>query len=232
MNINKGQIVIACQQSCRTVEDISNNTGAGTVCGTCKPQLARFVGMEDSFQEQVKGNKLLGFSTIISAAILLAFILLPSLAFSHSVQDPLYQSIEVLWRDSLYKQITGYSLLALTLFSMSLSLRKRIKSFNWGDFQYWRSAHILFIASVFIVLPLHSGMRMGDNINLALMLSYLFSAITGTFTSWVVWKESSETSKFNQFARRHRNKFIWFHLVCLWPLPTLLVFHVFKFYYY
>ena len=223
---------MACQQSCKTVEDISTSTGAGTVCGTCKPQLARFVGMEDSFQEQVKGNKLLGFSTIISAAILLAFILLPSLAYAHSVQDPIYQSIEVLWRDSLYKQITGFSLLGLTLFSMSLTLRKRIKRFNWGDFQYWRSAHILFIASVFIVLPLHSGMRMGDNINLALMLSYLFSAITGTFTSWIVWQESSETSKFNQFARKHRNKFIWFHLVCLWPLPTLLAFHVLKFYYY
>jgi len=232
MNVNKGQLMLACQQACKTVEDISQQTGAGTVCGTCKPQLAQFVGMEESFDVQEKGHKLLGFSFVFSLIVLLIFIFSPSLSYSNSVQDTIYQTIETLWRDSFYKQVTGFALLGLTFLSMSLSLRKRFKNFNWGDYQYWRSAHILFITSVFIFLPLHSGMRMGDNINLALMLSYLISAFTGTATSWVVWQESAKNPKLQRFARKHRQKLVWLHLVCLWPLPTLLTFHVLKFYYY
>jgi len=196
MNVTKGQIVNACNLGCKNIMDISDHTGAGSVCGTCKPQLALFLGMETSFEQQTRGVRLLGFSTLTTLAIILIFIFTPSISYTDSVQNPLFDSLEQLWRNDFWKQVTGYTMLTLTFASMSLSLRKRIKSFSWGEYQRWRSVHILLIAFVFVFIPLHTGLRMGDNINLALMISYTLTAITGTLTGIAVWQEASPKLKY------------------------------------
>lgn len=232
MNITKGVIVKACKEGCKSTSELSAKTGVGTVCGSCKPQLSNFVGMKEDFKEQATGQKLFGSSLIISLIILLIYLIIPSIEYSNSVQSKLYNSLEVLWRDSFYKQLTGYSMLALTVLSLSLSLRKRVRKIMWFDFQYWRSGHILLISLVFVLIPLHTGLRMGNNLNFMLMMSYTITSLTGLLTGWAVWMDSFPQSKFYGFSRKHKRNIIWLHLVCFWPLPSLLAFHILKFYCY
>jgi nitrite reductase (NADH) large subunit len=227
MNINKGQIIRACQGGCKSVDEVSRSTGAGTVCGTCRPQIARFLGQEEAFKVQDAGTRWIGWSALVSAVVLVLFMIIPGAKHSQSVLDPSYD-LEIVWRDSFWKQVSGYGCVGLMLGSLGLTLRKRWSRFNWGNLQIWRAAHMGLIAVLYLVLYVHSGWRMGSHLNLALMLCFMITSVTGLGTAWAVWTESEA----NSLARRFRPNLLWIHIASFWPLPTLLFFHVFKFYYY
>ncbi|MGH8476277.1 MAG: c-type heme family protein [Methylococcales bacterium] len=79
------------------------------------------------------------FSLLSTLAVGLIWVL-PALQPPFSVTDFQYQ---VTWTDSLWKQVTGFSMLSLTLIGLLMSLRKRFGLKLKGEFEHWRLLHAI-----------------------------------------------------------------------------------------
>ena len=187
--------------------------------------LADLVGNSKLDPEQ--GAKTLSITAIVSVMLALAFFLLPNIPYNSSVADSLQW--DQLWRDGLIKQITGFSLLGMGVVISFISLRKRLSKFTWGRFPVWRVVHVSVGLLTVLMLLAHTGLRIGDNLNQLLMLSFVSLILFGSVAGWAIGKQH-ELPKV--VARRVRNISIWGHIILLWPVPVLLGFHVLKTYWY
>lgn len=224
--ITRGEITEAIDQGNCSLDAIMQCTGASTVCGSCKPLVSQLANSEAEEIAPAKGIKT---TAILSVTGLLATLLLlgiPAINAAPSVQQ---FSINFMWEDSFWKQVTGYSVLALTVIGLVMSLRKRWRIFKLGDFNYWRVVHIALGVSVLAILLLHTGLQLGSNLNMALMLTFIGVAITGSIAGGVVALEP----RLNPLtAKRIRSYINYTHLFLFWPLPVLLGFHIVSFYYF
>ncbi|MEM8867948.1 MAG: FAD-dependent oxidoreductase, partial [Verrucomicrobiota bacterium] len=128
---------------CRSVDELTNATGAGGICGSCAPQLAQLVGEDaDAIADvaQPKGKLLLWVSAVIAVIACLVYIIAPPFPAAESVQSSYYEFTKI-WQDSLTKQITGYTILGLSVIALLLSARKRIRWLSFGNYGFWRAAH-------------------------------------------------------------------------------------------
>ena len=108
-----------------------------TVCGTCKPLVQQI--MQQPVEKQPVKKLLLIFAVI--AAIVASLVLsLPQPQASQSVQNPGW---DWLWTDSLARQISGFTMLGMTVISLLLSLRKRLPNIRWLSFDFWRGWHVV-----------------------------------------------------------------------------------------
>jgi nitrite reductase (NADH) large subunit len=117
----------------------------------------------------------------------------------------------------------------LVLAGLLLSARKRITRFRIGSYSGWRVLHGTFGVGGLVALVAHTGFRIGDNLNMALMVAFLVSAATGAVAgvSTGLAPSTSEST-----ARRIAGALRSAHDYAFWPLGVLLVFHVIKVYYY
>jgi nitrite reductase (NADH) large subunit len=134
-----------------------------------------------------------------------------------------------LWTVSLYKQISGYSLLALALLVSLLSLRKRLERFTFARFSSWRLAHVLIGLVAIGVLLAHTGFRPGSNLN-----AWLTASFTGVLAAGgLAGITTAIAERFGGAGlRRLKTLSLWAHILLLWPLPALVGFHVLKGYYF
>jgi len=224
--ITRGQLDDAMKQGACTVAALKESTGASTVCGSCGPLLTDFVG--SSQVEPAKGFKPLIIASIISVISLFVLYFLPSLPYASSVSADF--NIDALWRNELFKQISGFSLLGLSVVISFLSFRKRLSHIvkRW-DFAYWRLAHVVIGVLTVSVLLLHTGFRWGGNLNFYLMVVFSALLLVGTIASLVIGYEHALPRR---LAKHVRSYAVWSHILLLWPLPALLGFHILKTYYY
>lgn len=220
----------AVQTSCKTVCQLSDKTGAGTVCGSCKPLLEQLV--EKATGQKVQRQKEWAWSSLmllsIAALVFAALVLfVPGLSIGTSVNQP--APFEFLWNDKYWKQVTGFVLLALSVIGLLMSLRKRIKNAKWGDFAYWRMLHIGLGVVSALMLFFHSGWHLGENLNRFLMLDFLFVIALGSLAGLVVSLSHRLPPSSAQGVRKFWS---WTHIVVTWPLPVLLAIHIFSVYYY
>jgi nitrite reductase (NADH) large subunit len=138
-------------------------------------------------------------------------------------------SWDVLWRESLWKQVSGFTLLGLTVIAAVLSLRKRWRRFSFGGFDHWRALHVSLGIAIVVGLLVHSGGRLGSQLNALLAASYTGLLAVGALAAVVIGREHQLQSA---NARRLRSAFLWTHILLFWPVPVLLGFHVFKTYYF
>ena len=224
--VTRGDITQAITDGNNSLDQIMQCTGASTVCGSCRPLVGQLANIDNEETTPAKGiiaTAILAIAGLVATLLLLAT---PAINAAPSVQQ---FSINFLWEDTFWKQVTGYSVLALTVIGMVMSLRKRWRLFKLGDFSYWRVAHIALGVTVLAVLLLHTGLQLGSNLNLALMLSFLGVALTGSIAGAVVALES----RLNPLtAKRARSYINYAHLILFWPLPVLLGFHIVSFYYF
>lgn len=226
--IRQHQIVAAWREGQATVEALSSSTGAGTVCGSCRPLLAGLVGSPTDTAVETGGRTLLLTGMLSALLLALAMLLLPAFSPAVSITSWQYQLSE-LWRDGLWKQISGFSLVGLTLLSLLVSARKRVRRFGLGSFGQWRGAHALLGGISLLVLLVHTGGALGERINQWLVIDFLLLALVGVILGAAVRREQARTS----FpAKRLRAWFGWAHILVAWPLPVLLTFHVLSVYYY
>ena len=75
---------------------------------------------------------------------------------------------------------------------------------------------------------MHTGGRLGSNLNLTLMASFLAVIVLGAAAGGVIALEH----RLGAGAARLRRTWLWTHILIAWPIPVLLVFHVFKTYYF
>jgi nitrite reductase (NADH) large subunit len=225
--VRRGALSTACAEGCATVEQLARRTGASTVCGSCKPLLAQLVGAP-AWLGNVPGLKSLSIACAVALMLALAIFLLPPITFADSVQSRLHK-FDVLWRDGFWKQVSGFTLIGLTLISLGLSLRKRIKRFTLGEFGHWRAVHAVLGTVSLIALVTHTGFRLGNNFNLVLMLNFVALALVGALAGMVTALER----RLNPVAaKRLRSFWTGTHIAIAWPLPVLVGLHVVIAYYF
>ncbi|MGA1202874.1 MAG: hypothetical protein ACO4BJ_07815, partial [Planctomycetota bacterium] len=94
---------------------------------------------------------------LLMAPLLIALAVGPVIPYPDSVQ--VSWSWDVLWRESLWKQVSGYTLLGLSGFALVLSLRKRWSRLRIGGFDGWRAFHVALGVAVVAALVVHTGGR-------------------------------------------------------------------------
>ena len=225
--VTRGQLDDALKRGAHSVFELANVTGASSVCGSCKPLIKDFIG-GSSQPEPTKGFKTLISASVLSIIATFIILFLPALYYSQSVQTDF--NIDALWRDNLFKQISGYSLLGLALLISVISIRKRLrKILNLWDYAYWRVIHVIAGFLSIGVLLAHTGFRFGDNLNFYLMLVFSSLLLVGAIAGATIGYEHNLPRR---FARQLRMYAVWSHILLLWPLPALLGFHIIKTYYF
>lgn len=200
-------------------------TGASSVCGSCSPLVAELCG-ESAPRPPLQSGLLV--AAVMALILAIAIPLGSPVPYAQSVQESLHQ-LALLWSDGLYKQISGFSLLGLTVVGLYLSLNKRVKKLSFGKFTFWRLLHTVLGLLCLMILLAHTGLRMGENLNAYLMANFLALAGLGAVTAMVI---AGETSLGAMMGKRLRRWCSWGHIVLFWPLPTLLAFHVISVYYF
>ncbi len=228
--VTRGALSAAIQGGCNSVASLAQCTGASSICGSCKPRLSQMIG-EVPAPVIVKGHGSLLTLSAISAALAITIALMMPIPFSNTVD--LEWHISELWLNKSYKEFSGFTLLGLSAVGLLLSLRKRIKNISQrkfsGDFGYWRVMHVTLGTIALLTLALHTGMRMGENLNFLLMLSFVGLAIIGAIAGGVTAYETKRTSL---SIGRWRRCTTWAHIFIFWPMPVLLGFHILKSYVY
>lgn len=224
--ITRGVLSQAITQGYTTFAALSQTTRASTVCGSCRPLLNQLLGTADQTPERKKQHTLLTGS--ITALVLSAFILsLTPIPYTSTVTGWRFDN---LWIDGFWKQVSGYSLLALSLIGLLLSLRKRWKRFSsLGDFSIWRNTHIVLGVLLLGTLIVHTGLHLGENLNFILILFFLGLTTSGALAGQFLTQEK-RLGALN--ARRLRSGINWIHILLFWPVPALLGFHILSVYYF
>lgn len=222
----KGAIVDSITLGSETLDEVRATTTANTVCGTCKPLMLDLLGEGDAPPEPAKWWRwLIGFS-ILGAFIALAIALLPriELADTYVTNDFWFN----LWFDSLWKQYTGYTLLALTACAAVIGLRKRIRLLRrFGSYDGWRLIHLGIGLACALTLVVHTGFRLGSNLNLILMLSFLATLVFGAAAGFMKGTDHALPDQGSGGAKAVQKSLpLWIHILALWPLPVLLIIHI------
>ena len=223
--VTRGALSCAVDQGCTQVACLAQQTGASTVCGSCRPLLAQLLGAVAI--EPVRTARVLVGTALIALPATLQFFLPLDIPFADSVQQGPH--IDVLWRNGLFKQVSGFALLAFALLLAVLSLRKRVAGMQWGSFDGWRTLHVIAGVLTVMVLLVHTGLRMGTHLNFWLMLVFAGLLLAGAGASASMGLQHVLPLT---LARRSRALSLWAHVLLLWPLPALLGFHILKTYWF
>lgn len=224
--VSRGTLSEAIEDGCYTILSLSSATRAGTTCGSCTPLLQLMIGETEPVQAEY-GWRTLITNGILTLAICSALIMTPGLSTNDSVQGGF--KLEHIWNDSLIKQISGFSLISITLLGLMMSLRKRVSKLQLGNFSSWRLLHVLFGTSAIALLIAHTGFHHGSNLNNLLFINFLSISIVGALAGGVI---ALQYRLSNRFGRALRNIWFWAHLLLTWPLPALLGFHILSVYYF
>ena len=226
-SITRGTLSHAISEGCNTLESLIEQTGASTVCGSCKPRMEGLIGTTTSAKTNLISKPLLVTSAMALFFAMLVPIL-PAWPFSDSVQGGFH--LDQIWVDIFWKQVTGFSLLGLTTIGLlMLTLRKRISKFTWGSFSSWRMVHVVIGILLLAVLASHTGLHLGMHLNFALMSAFLAAMLTGALSGAMTSLEQKIGGRAGITLRYWWTKL---HLWVFWPLPVLLAFHILKVYYF
>lgn len=225
-SISRGQLTDAIEVGATDVVALRECTGASSVCGTCKPLLEQLLG--SPVVEPVAGHRWLLVSASLALLGVMAFLLLLPVPYADTVLAA--WRWDALWRDGLLKQISGFTVLGLFVTSLLLSPRKRLKKFqSIGRFDFWRWGHVALGLLVMVALLAHTGLRLGEGLNLLLMVSFLFTLLFGGLLAGVIAVQHRIGIS---LAARLRSQSLGWHILWFWPVPVAVGFHVFKSYWY
>lgn len=225
-SVTKGEICRSIASGKRTLHDLETETGAGSVCGSCRPFVAELLDVPapNLVMRHARGILLV---SLLSLLLIALAALVPAPEVSKSVQ--VSWLLKNMWYDNFWKQVSGYSLLTLCLLTASLSLRKRLKNRDLGHLDHWRYVHSIIGCLALVVLMVHTGFRLGENLNLALMLVFLAATTTGSLVGVFMARNHHWT---DLKLREHRKWWSRVHYALLWALPVLLFYHIFAVYYF
>jgi nitrite reductase (NADH) large subunit len=225
-NVTRGELSDAIESGVRTVSGLGKSTGAGTVCGSCQPMMMELLDTPVA-NLVMRHQKAILVTSIISLLAILLIVFFEPLKIAESVQFNWH--LEMLWFDNFWKQVSGYTLMFICLLASTLVARKRIKKINIGNLDNWRYAHTIIGVVALLTLMVHTGMRLGNNLNFALTLVFLAAATTGSLVG-VFMARNHHWSDFK--LRKHRLWWSRVHYLLLWMLPPLICFHILSVYYF
>ena len=229
MKVSKGTIIDCINSGCTTVKSLSEKTGCSTVCGSCEPLVAELCG--DKVTRRQKPERALFVSAILTLIILVFILAMPVYWTVDSYASQAYK-VTTFLNQFVMKQVTGYTMLGLTLLALLLSFRKRLKFINFGKFRHWRLLHAIFALISLIVLVFHTGFSAGSNLNFYLFSTFLAINFLGLFTAMVASFEFYGLNRVSSFCRKWRSKITFLHILTFWPFPLLIIFHIVQAYYF
>lgn len=230
LNVSRGTLSCAIRDGHDQIEALSATTGASTVCGSCRPLLASLVGATAQPVE-VPGWRTLLVASGFAAVLVLGYWAAEPIPFADTVQTS-WQKVDFLWRDSFAKQVSGFSILAISVVGLLLSLRKRFNWFQFGSYGVWRSLHSILGVATLVGFLVHTGLRMGHNFTFVLAAVFLSLNFLGAFTGIAAALESRISAAWSQRLRTWRPWLARVHIWLFWPLPALVLFHIISVYYY
>ncbi len=220
-----GQVRGALRAGCGTVETISAETSAGTVCGTCRPLIGEMIETGAKPEPLPLWKPVLALSGLgfIAAAIpiVIGNVPLPTSYDPESVRD-------WLWRDNIVKQWSGFILLGLILAAFAIGLRKRFRfTDRFGSFDAWRLVHNGIGLAALAGFFAHTGFSLGSGWNLALGLTFVGTILLGSLAGLATGGDHELRARHIGSSRKPPRRLpTWAHIVLLWPLPVLIAFHV------
>lgn len=221
--VSKGALCHAMAAGACSPDTLATATGASTVCGSCRPMLEELCGAPVSARRGVSPTILIA----VAGLALLAVVAVFAVRVPHATSvDSWNYRLDRLWGETLPKQITGYSLLGVSLLGLLISLRKRLPRFRFGSFAKWRVFHAAFGLLSLAVLFAHTGFRFGSNLNASLMTVFTGLNLLGALAGVAAGLETRGAPGAAMFARRIRPGLTVAHYVLFWPLPVLLGFHI------
>ncbi|MDX1505134.1 MAG: FAD-dependent oxidoreductase [Spongiibacter sp.] len=223
--VQRGQLT-ALYKALGDKQQVIARCGASTVCGSCAPLVAELCGEKAGAQTLPVQRKLLA-SGVLALLVVALLAAVPPIDFASTVQVDI--PWDRLWSDGLYKQISGYAIVAMVVLGLYLSVNKRLSALSWGRFSLWRLVHTLTGLAGLGVLVAHTGLRLGENLNALLMMNFLLLALLGAVSAGVVAAESQFSPR---WGKRLRRLCTWGHLYLAWPIPALLGLHIFSVYYF
>lgn len=228
--VSRGQIGEAIQQGAVTFEAVQRETSASTVCGTCKPMIYELLEGKPAY-EPVKLFRPVAILSAIAFLIALITFFSPPWPYTQSMTEKL--QLDQLWRDGYWKQVSGFTLLGLSVLAALLSLRKKIKWGFLGEYSFWRILHVSAGVLALLVLFLHTGFHLGSNLNFWLMMSFLSLAFVGAVAGGIkAFEHVLQRKGVRAGSGPPAALPIWVHIILFWPLPVLLALHIFTVYYY
>ena len=230
--VTKGAISDAITLGAGSLDEVRSTTSANSVCGSCKPLVLDLLGQGAGAPEPVRWWRTLVWTSGIAGLLAFATLLLPRIPMRDTfVIGDIWVN---LWFDGIWKQWTGYALLGITLAAAALGLRRRIGPLRrLGGYDSWRLVHLLIGVGAGLALFVHTGFRLGDGLNFWLMLSFSVSLVFGAAAGLTTGVEHKVTEQGIGSAKAPpRTVPHWVHVLALWPLPLLLLFHVLSVYSY
>ena len=225
--VTRGGVDGAILQGACSVAEVSAATGAGTVCGSCKPLVQELLGAEAARQPAPMHRTL----TAAALAALVGGLLLllgPAIPYADTVQQA--WRWDWLWRDELAKQVTGFTTLGLFALGLLLSPRKRVARLHGvGSFDAWRLAHLVLGLLAIVTLVAHTGLRLGHGLNLMLAAAFTATLLLGAVSTAAIAQEHRIGGA---LAGRLRRRSVLWHILLFWPVPALLGWHIFKTYWF
>ena len=157
-----------------------------------------------------------------------ATLLAPRIAIPDRFGPTLYA---LLWLDERWQQWSGYTLASVSVAALaSVLLLKTKRVARSRATHWWRLSHIALGLGGLALLFVHTGFRLGANVNAALMGCYLaallFGALVGFSTGGAQWLRKMGVSP------KLRPVLLRLHIATLVPLPALLAIHVLVVYLY
>lgn len=211
-----------------TLDDVKRETGASTVCGSCKTHIGELLESPPP-REPVRAWVVIAALSLVAVLAASLTALLPIIPTASQIEARGLS--DTLFLDSFTKQVTGYTLLTLSVLAAVLSLRKRISWLRLGGFNEWRVFHIAIGVIALIALFAHTGFRLGSNLNMWLMLTFLGLGLAGALAG-VATAYEHRVFQSAKTAARLRSASFWMHIVAFWPFPLLLAVHILTVYFY
>jgi nitrite reductase (NADH) large subunit len=227
-NVTFGEVRCEMARGCVTLATIGTSTGAGTVCGSCRPLLAQLCG-DRSVPGPVRARWPLLTASLVALAGVGAFAGLTPLQVE---LDGPTEWLSRFWRDSEGKQLSGFALVGASAAVLILSLRKRLRVLRRTSLSWFRLFHAVVGALTLTVLVAHTGLHTGNNLNRALLFTFLGVVATGAMVGVATASSGRPGGTSAAALRRARTWLMGSHWLLLWVLPVLIAFHVVAVFYF
>ncbi len=204
-----GQVRGEVARGCSSLLALGAATGAGTVCGSCRPSLVQLVELDGRRAKRSGG--VLAAVSIAAVAAVASFLLVPPL--SQDGSGALVDWLAPLWQRGGHKMASGIALAGIAGAALLLMGTRRVWRTRRGPL--FVGLHALIGVLAMAALVAHTGLHTGDNLNRALLVAFLGAIASG-----------GALGLSSLAARRARAPLLWGHLLLLGVLPVLLAFHI------
>jgi len=229
--VTKQAIQGAIDNGAKTSAEVCQASGAAQQCGSCSSVVDQLVNGKAAKAPHAWRGLLIGLLSLVTLAGAIGLVAAPPWPITQSANAPV--QIDHLWRDGVLKQVTGFSLLGMIAIATLLFFRKRTKKRIPGSYSVWRIVHVMLGAGMIALLFMHTGLRLGSNLNAWLMASFLATLVAGSLAGAATASELRRSPATPSAGRwPPRRVAAWLHIFVAWPLPLLLALHVLMVYYF